>query len=130
MAIKFFYFLSLFLSRSLVPFDTIVEVVCFFSISTLVKLTETCRKFFNGVKYHPSAQNPHQMRSLWIDIYERDRNEEYCGHSYSPISNANQMNQFLSSTSPNFLTGLCQKIYVDVTHMSPEYFQVSFAFWM
>ena len=127
MAIKFFYFLSLFLSRSLVPFDTIVEVVCFFSISTLVKLTETCRKFVNGVKYHPSAQNPHQMRSLWIDIYERDRNEEYNGHIYTTISSANQINKLLSNTSPNFLTGLSQKIYVDVTYMSSEYFQVYFA---
>ena len=110
------------------PFDTIVEVICFFRISTLVKLTETCRKFVNGVKYHPSAQNPHEMRSLWIDIYERDRYIEYDGHSYTTINNANQINQFLASTSPNFLTGLCQKIYVNVYFMFSEYFQVNFKF--
>ena len=108
------------------PFDTIVEVICFFSILTLAKLTETCRKFVNGVnKYHPSAQNPHQMCSLWIDTTERDRNAKYGGHSYTTISNTKQLNQLLASNSPNFLTGLSQKIYVAVTHMSPEYFQVN-----
>ena len=123
-------FLSLFLRRSLVPFDTIVEVICFFSISTLVKLTETCRKFVNGVKYHPSAQNPHQMRSLWIDTDEWDRNFEYDGHNYTHIGNTDQINQLLSSTSPNFLTGLSLKIYVNVAFMSSEYLQVDFAFCM
>ena len=110
------------------PFDTIVEVICFFNIPTLAKLTETCRKFVNGVKYHPSAQNPHEMRSLWIDIYERDRNAKYDGHIYTTICNTNQINQLLASNSPNFLTGLSQKIYVDVAFMSSEYFQVSFKF--
>ena len=110
------------------PFETLVEVICFFSILTLAKLTETCRKFVNGVKYHPSAQNPHQMCSLWITQLEWSRSVEYCGHSYTTITNANQMNQFLSSTSPNFLTGLSQKIYVDVTRISSEYFQVNFKF--
>ena len=107
------------------PFDTIVEVICFFSILTLAKLTETCRKFVTGAKYHPSAQNPHQMCSLWIDTTERDRNAKYGGHSYTTISNTKQLNQLLASNSPNFLTGLSQKIYVAVTHMSPEYFQVN-----
>ena len=91
----------------------------------MIKLNATCRKFVDAVKYHPSAQNPGRMRSLWIDIHERDRNVER-GHSYTPISNANQMNQFLSNNSPNFLTGLSQRIYVDVPLMSSEYFQVNF----
>ena len=113
------------------PFETLVEVICFFSISMLVKLTETCRKFVNAVKYHPTVRNPHQMRSLWIDTidtYEWARNAEYCGHSYSPITNSNHINQLLSNTSPNFLTGLSQKIYVEMTHMFlfSEYFQVNF----
>ena len=112
------------------PFETLVEVISFFNILTLVKLTETCRKFVKGVKYHPSAQNPHQMRSLWLDRYQwGDRNVENDGHSYTRVSNTNQINQLLTSTSPNFLTGLCQKIYIgDVADMSSEYFQVNFKF--
>ena len=130
MQVQHLLLLSQFLRPSRMPFDTIVEVICFFSISTLVKLSETCRKFGNGAKYHPSAQNPHQMRSLWIDTDERPVELEFFKHNYTPISNANQMNQLLASNSPNFLTGLSQNIYVDVTYMSSEYFQVNFAFCM
>ena len=123
----FLLLLTLLLRQSRMTFDSLVEVICFFSISTLVKLTETCRKFVNGVKYHQSFRNPHQMRSLWIDKDEQDIiNVEYCGHNYTPISNANHINQLLSDSSPNFLTGLSQKIYVDVGPMSLEYFQVNF----
>ena len=121
-------FNAAFLRPSRMPFDTIVEVVCFFSIPTLVKLSETCRKFVNGSNYHPSAQNPHQMRSLWIDTDEWDRNFEYDGHNYTHIGNTDQINQLLASNSPNFLTGLSQKINVDVDRMSSEYFQASFKF--
>ena len=101
------------------PFEILVEVICFFSISTLAKLTETCRKFVNGVNYHPSVRNPHQMRSLHIAYY---KGRKYFTH----LGNTDDINQFLCSTSPDFLSGLCRKIFVDVAHMSSRYFQVNF----
>lgn len=106
----------------MILFETLVEVICFFNISTLVKLTETCRRFINGSNYHPSVQNPHQMRSLRISY-------NHCGDYYWTFANNTYQlpsTPINNTAPPNFLSGLSQKIYVEITHMSWEYVQVNF----